>query len=132
MITFKYQKERSDLGIVYRPVANVILETDDFRLEIPMYIDSGADVTLIPLKLGEALGFRQDSAQIREIRGIAGAGVPYILKEVKLTLGDIKFKTKIAWALIEEVPPLLGRLDIFIRFKITFDEEKKIVEFYPK
>ena len=69
MITFKYQKEKSDLGVIYRPVANVLLEIEDFKLEIPMYIDLGADVTIIPLKLGEALGFRQDSARIREIRG---------------------------------------------------------------
>ena len=132
MITFKYQKEKSDLGLIYRPVANVLLETNDLKLEIPMYIDSGADVTLIPLKLGEALGFRQDSAQIREIRGIAGAGVPYILREVKLTIGNTKFPARIAWALIEAVPPLLGRLDVFEKFRIIFDEEKKIIEFYPK
>ena len=52
MITFKYQKEKSDLGVIYRPVANVLLEIEDFKLEIPMYIDSGADVTIIPLKFG--------------------------------------------------------------------------------
>ena len=132
MIRFKYQKEKSDLGIVFRPVAHVILAVKNFKIEIPMYIDSGADITLIPLRLGEALGFRQDSSQIREIKGVAGGGVPYIIKEVNLTLGDIKFEVRIAWALIEEVPPLLGRLDIFNRFKIVFDEENKIVEFYPK
>ena len=132
MITFKYQKEKSDLGVIYRPVANVLLEIEDFKLEIPMYIDSGADITIIPLKLGEALGFRQDSAQIREIRGIAGAGVPYMLKAVKLTIGNIKFPARIAWSLIEAVPPLLGRLDVFEQFKIIFDEEKKTIEFHPK
>jgi len=38
---------------------------------------------------------------------------------------------KIAWALIEEVPLLLGRLDVFPRFKIVFDEQQEIVTFQP-
>ena len=33
-----------------------------------------------------------------------------------------------AWGLIEEVPPLLGRADIFDCFKITFlQKEEKII-----
>ncbi|PJB98802.1 MAG: hypothetical protein CO078_00780 [Candidatus Nealsonbacteria bacterium CG_4_9_14_0_8_um_filter_36_17] len=132
MISFKYQKEKSDLGEVWRPIAQVTLLVKNFRVEVPLYIDSGADITLIPLGFGEALGFKQDSAQIKEIRGVSGGTVPYIIKNVKLLIGDVKFSVRIAWSLSEEVPPLLGRLDVFTKFKIVFDEENKIVEFHPK
>jgi len=130
MIRFRYQKEKSDLGVVYRPVAHAVLKVGSFIIEIPLYIDSGADISLIPLGLGEALGFRQNSSQIREIKGVSGGKVPYIIKKVKIYLGGTEIEARIAWALTEEVPPLLGRLDIFDRFKIIFDEQRKVVEFH--
>ncbi|PKP58704.1 MAG: hypothetical protein CVT88_02250 [Candidatus Altiarchaeales archaeon HGW-Altiarchaeales-1] len=129
MITFNYQKEKSQIGLVYRPVADVILEVDNFKVEVPMYIDSGADITLIPFRFGRALGFKQDSNEIMEMRGISGSGVPYMLKKVRIILKDIELEARIAWALIEDVPLLLGRMDIFTLFRITFDEAEKIVEF---
>jgi len=47
----------------------------------------------------------------------------YILKRANIILDDKKLKIRLAWALIEEVPLLLGRMDIFPKFKITFDEK---------
>jgi len=38
MIRQRFREERSSLGIVLRPVAEVILEEDSFAVEIPMYI----------------------------------------------------------------------------------------------
>lgn len=32
--------------------------------------------------------------------------------------------------MIEEVPLLLGRMDLFDKFRITFDERKGTVDFY--
>jgi len=47
------------LGRILRPVAEVVLEKDGFSVNIPMYIDSGADISLIPFRFGRALGFKQ-------------------------------------------------------------------------
>ena len=129
MVRYKFQKEKSSLGLVYRPVAEVKLEVDGNVIEVAMYIDSGADVTMIPLRFGKALGFKQiPSDIIYEVRGISG-GVPYILKSVNLILNRHKLNVKIAWALIEEVPLLLGRKDIFNRFKIIFNEKQGYIDF---
>ncbi len=50
-----------------------------------MYIDSGADVSVIPFRLGRASGFKQEENDvIRELKGIGGASVPYILKKKTL------------------------------------------------
>jgi len=35
----------------------------------------------------------------------------------------------VAWSMTEEVPLLLGRMDVFERFRITFDERNRIVDF---
>ena len=32
--------------------------------------------------------------------------------------------------MIEEVPLLLGRMDVFNRFRITFDERNKTIDFF--
>lgn len=78
-----------------------------------MYIDSGADITLIPRQLGETLGFEIAGDEIIEIGGLGDAKVPVIIKTVTMLLGEKKINCRIAWALVEEVPPLLGRTDLF-------------------
>ncbi len=130
MIRQRYREERSSLGIVLRPVAEVILEEDSFTVEIPMYVDSGADVSMIPFRFGRALGFKQEKGDtIQEVKGISGAGVPYILKEGILVLNGKRLKIRIAWALVEEVPMLMGRMDIFDKFRVVFDERNGWIDF---
>lgn len=130
MIRQKFREEKSSLGVVLRPVAEVVLEENNFSVEIPMYIDSGADVSMIPHRFGKALGFKQEKEDtIQEIKGVSGAGVPYILKEVTLILNGKKLKIMIGWALVEEVPMLMGRMDIFDKFKIIFDEKNGLIDF---
>lgn len=131
MIKFRYRKEASIItGEVLRPVADVIIESRASKVEAAMYIDSGADLTIIPLGLGKALGFKQlPTEEIREIKGVSGGGVPYLLKNAHIILNGKKLKIRLAWALIEAVPLLLGRLDIFPRFKIIFDEKQESILF---
>lgn len=131
MIKFHYRKESSTIsGTVLRPVADVILEYKNRKAEAVMYIDSGADITMVPLELGKALGFKQyPKDEILEIRGVSGSGVPYIIKRANIILNDEKLKIRLAWALTEEVPLLLGRMDIFPKFKIIFDERQESIIF---
>lgn len=74
-----------------------------------------------------ALNKREDT--IQEVRGVSGAGVPYLLKKVTLILNGKRLKINIAWALIEEIPMLMGRKDIFNKFRIIFDESKGWIDF---
>jgi hypothetical protein len=130
MIRQRFREERSGLGLVLRPIAEVILEKDGFAVEIPMYVDSGADVSMIPFRFGRALGFKQEREDtIQEIKGVSGAGVPYILKEVTLVLNGKRLKVKMAWALVEEVPMLMGRMGIFDKFRVVFDERNGWIDF---
>lgn len=131
MIKFRYQNEPSlSFGKILRPVADVILEANGLKVEVAMYIDSGADITMIPLRLGKALGFKQrPSDEILEIKGVSGSGVPYILKNAFLMMDNARLKIRLAWALIEEIPLLLGRMDMFPKFKITFDERNRAIIF---
>lgn len=131
MIIFKYKSEPSKnlSKSILRPVADVFLAAHtEGWIEFHPYIDSGADVTLLPLSLGKLIGLKIDERKIEKIGGIRGS-VPVIYHKVKLKIGGIELITKIAWALIEEVPPLLGRTDIFDCFHITFKQNLKTITF---
>lgn len=132
VIEFRYRRERSPFGWVLRPLAGVLLGSGARRLEALMYVDSGADMTTIPLSAGMALGFKQGPRdRILEMRGISGGGVPYLLRELRVQIGGESFQARVAWALIEEIPFLLGRMDVFRMFDIAFLERKGMIVFTP-
>jgi len=130
IVEFPYQLEESKLfGTVLRPVAVIKLKLAKRVVPVEMYVDSGADVTVIPRRFGEFLGFVIEQDEICEICGIGEAVVPIIVKNVRMDIGEREFDARIAWAMINEIPPLLGRLDVFDLFDIEFKQNEKIVLF---
>lgn len=128
---FEYRKEKSDvLGIIYRPIVEIELINQEKKIAIPgiLYFDTGADITLIPRSTGELLGLKVKEDQIKEISGVGGGIVPVIIKKLDISLSDYTFTARIAWSLIEDVPPLLGRIDVFKYFDISINEEKLFIE----
>ena len=128
-IEFDFKEEKSRIfGPILRPVARIILINGNIEFPEHVYVDSGADVTLISKSVGDTLGFKIESTDnITEIKGIGERGVPIIIKKLKIKLGEKLFDARIAWALIEEVPLLLGREDVFNLFEINFKKNSKIV-----
>jgi hypothetical protein len=131
MITFNYRREKSEVtGNVLRPVASIEFRSKDgVWIELRPYIDSGADLTLIPLTFGRLLGLELKKEEIKHLRGVGGGGAPVVITEVDTRIDDTEFPVRVAWSLEEDLPPLLGRADIFDRFVITFDQRKEIVIF---
>ena len=131
MITFKYRAERGEFDeVVYRPVATVeFLSRNGEWIRAHPYIDSGADVTLLPLSLGRLLGLEIKGEELRELRGVSGHGVPVVFYSLCIKIGSFDFEAHVAWALIEEVPPLLGRSDVFDHFDVTFKQRDREIVF---
>ena len=100
MIVFKYKEELAVKGKIKRPVADLFIKSRfGGWIEFHPYIDSGADVTLIPLSLGKLIGLSVDEKKIEQIGGIRGS-VPVIYFKQELKVGGIQFFAQIAWALI--------------------------------
>lgn len=74
-IEFPYRKEPSSReGYIYRPVAKVILKGAHGREIIDyFYIDSGADYTLIPYKLGQFLELKPTKSAFSEVQRVSAA-----------------------------------------------------------
>ena len=128
-VEFDFREEQSRIfGSILRPVARIILINGEVEAPEHLYVDSGADISLIPKSVGDILGFViEKTEQIAEIKGVGERGVPIIIKKIKMRIGDKLLETRIAWALIEEVPLLLGRTDVFNLFDICFKKNKKTV-----
>lgn len=129
-VTFPYREERSKIfGMIYRPVARVKFKSAGEWIPEWMYVDSGADITLIPQSIGDLLSFEVNKGKIVDITGEGGGTVPVIVKNITMSLGKEIFDVRVAWALIEDVPPLLGRIDVFNKFDVIFKEEEMEVVF---
>lgn len=122
MIEFNFVKtESSRLGQILLPLIPVSLTGTTGKVKAFMYLDSGADISMIPFSIGKEIGLQGNQENIYELGGVIG-NIPYILSEVGLRVGETEFPARIAWALMEEVPFILGRLDVFNRFVIEFRE----------
>lgn len=132
MVKFRYRHELSSdkTGIIKRPVAEVNFKAVNNQwLLYYLYIDSGADITLIPYSAGLDLGFRFDERYVQEIGGIRGK-IPYLPISNDVKIGNRVIHIPIAWALVEEVPLLLGREGVFDNFEITFQQVKNLIIFH--
>lgn len=128
MIKFKYQLER--VKGIYRPVASVEFKSFSGEwIKCHLLIDSGADVSLIPLSFGKLLGLESVGEKIQELYGLGQQAIPVIFQKLPIKIGNRIFQAEFGWALIEEVSPLLGRKDIFDYFHINFMQDKRVIEF---
>lgn len=130
MITFKYKDEKLESrSVVKRPFADVfLLSKKGDWIQFHPYIDSGADITLIPLSLGRLLGFEKAGSQVVNISGISGS-TSVCYKKVRTRIGNKEFEINVAWCLTDRVPPLLGRDKVFDLFHITFKQNENLIIF---
>lgn len=126
-IEFDFKKEKSRIfGSILRPVAAITFVNEKIEILESLYVDSGADVTLISKSVGDLLGFKITAEdKVEEITGIGGRGIPIIIKNLKIRIDKKLIDARVAWSLVEEVPLLLGREDVFKLFKICFHYNKK-------
>ena len=96
---------------------------------IEMLVDSGSDISLITLGLGEDLGYAISSGEILSSGEGVGGSIQYVLRQVEMQIDDHIFSAPIAWLqneVCQEV--LLGREVVFDLFDIEFKQaEEKIM-----
>ena len=129
--SFGYRKERARIeNEIYRPVASVYLKGSDgnWYLFYP-YVDSGADISLFTRTDCDLLGYDLKTGEERLIGGVMGGLMKVYIHKMAIRIGDAEFDAKISFADREEVPRLLGRMGIFQKFQVCFDEKTLMVHF---
>ena len=108
-----------------RPYATLQLSYAERSVWADFLIDSGADVMLIPYKVGLNLGL---SVRLNEpvytLGGVA-MGLPVVYRTIKVRIGVHEISCRVAWALSEKAPAVLGRLDIFDAFHVEFRQDER-------
>ena len=122
--TFEYVAERTRSGeVIHRPIVHLYARSKggEWYLFYP-YVDSGADITLFTRSDCELLGLKLRDGVYRPMSGIVRVEIPAYVHVVPIRVGDEEFDARMAFADSDEVPRVLGRSEIFKRFRITFDE----------
>lgn len=125
---FPYVRYRSDGGAadVWRPVAPVLLKGPLGSAELEMLVDSGADETVLPLELLEAIGIETREADV-VLAGAGGEIGDVQRAEVELEIGDLRFVSRVV-AVREQFGPffVLGHRDLFDLHFVSFDARNRI------
>ena len=112
----------------WSPDYEISLMTEGVKKNAEMLVDSGADISLIPLWLGKELGFQLTTGEIIENANGVGGSVNYVIRRLDYEIDNNLIKdVPTAWALDEDCNDIiLGREVIFDAFDIEFkqaDEE---------
>lgn len=128
---FPYKADRARTGeLIYRPAAFVRLmaANSSWHLFRP-YVDSGADLTLLKKSDCEDMGYDLTNGMLRLIGGVSKTLMRTYVHQIPMRIGETEFLCRVAFAEINTVPRLLGRLDVFHQFRICFEEAKRETHF---
>jgi len=115
------------IGHHFEPLIEVTLSHGDQWSQQTMFLDSGADISLIPASLGNALGLVRRHSSTR-VRGLIAERSNLQIVQIHLHMNDkILVPIRVGWSEDNNVPPLLGRLDVFDRFTFEFNHERRMV-----
>jgi hypothetical protein len=133
-VEFPFVTQRANVvDYISRAFAEITLVGEVNKITEWFFIDSGADVSLITRSMGEVLGFKlKEGEEIKQLVGVGIGTIPYVLRKVKMKIGEMEFDARIAWSLVEDAPLVLGRLDVFDKFDILFKEREGKVIFTDK
>lgn len=125
---FKYA-DIGKLGKLFYPMITVGLKTVKGWREFEFLVDTGADVTTVPLHLLPVLGIKKSDLSKTQTFGVGGISTAAWDFKLNLKLGQIELAVNASAvnAKNDSIPLLLGRKDIFeSRFNLTLDSKKKI------
>lgn len=129
-IIFEYKPLPNSKGKIY-PLAKIDLLYEKKKQTFWPIIDSGANVSIFPKAVGDALGIDFEG-EPEAVEGVLGTFLGYS-HFVNIKLGDYSQPISIrALFLMGEPYPLLGREGIFEKFDVLFQERLKKVVFIKK
>jgi len=97
------------------------------------FVDSGASYSIFKAEIGDILGLDVEKGEKMFITVGDGSLIIVYVHQLGIQIGDEKFDAMIGFSKQLGIGfNIIGRKDIFERFKICFDEKEKVVEFYPR
>ncbi len=97
-----------------------------------MYIDSGADVSIMMRSFGELFGHEVKKGKKIRLKGVGPAHINAYIHKMEILIGEDAVPVEVAIAEDDSVPNILGRKHIFDIFEITFNNKEQHTSFLKK
>jgi len=125
----KFRYRRLKAGDEPRPLVPFTIKYGGKESNWYGLLDSGADKCLFPLEIAEQVGIDAYAGEKITGIGIGNTIDTWHVDNVALVIGGYEFNASVGFADCPTI--LLGRIGIFERFKVRFDERGKEVELIP-
>jgi len=118
----------------WNPMYNVAWQCADASwLDSRALVDSGADISVIPLEFGQELGFTLSPEELhQQAVGLAGT-LDIVLRQAVVRIDEVTATIPVAW--VQEstfTDVILGRAVVFDLFDITFKQAEETITFAPR
>jgi hypothetical protein len=125
-----YRSQKFDS--VSHPIAPIEIKSisGEWKIFYPI-VDSGAVVSVFNEGDCELLGYTLTDGEYYDIRGILGGTTPSYIHQIPVKIKDIEIKSRIAFTIGNFHKQLLGRMDVFDKFRILF-QGKLLKTFFTK
>mgnify|MGYP001061282653 CR=1 FL=1 len=111
------------------PIVPVRLKGKEW-ISVDAYVDSGASFSIFHAWITEALGLKIEEGEKQYVIVGDGSQIPVYLHSVKVQLAEKEFEVKIGFSRRLGIGfNLLGRVGVFDRFKVCFNDKEGAVEF---
>ena len=126
---FPLRERRTAFGSLPDPTIDLPVRTAAGYKVMGFLLDTGSDFTTMPFAMAEELGVDIESAPEITVTGIKGEGVKARLAEVSVRIGEVEVQLPCLYCMKDNTPYLLGRMGLFQRFNIAFDNRRKRIVF---
>jgi hypothetical protein len=123
---FRYKSIRGRLA----PIITIGVKIEGLWYPIEAYLDSGAAYTLLRAQVADGIGFDYRAGHQIYLQVGDGSFIPAYLHDLELQVGREQFSTTVGFSDKLGIGfNLPGRVGIFERFKICFQESQGIITF---
>ena len=117
----------------FLPIVSIWLKGSEEWVEFKAFVDSGAGYSIFKAEMAEILGLQLEDGKESYVTVGDGSLIKVYLRDVRVRIADKEFEAAVGFSRHLGIGfNVIGRLDIFERFTICFDESEKMIEFFPK
>jgi len=120
---FPYKRVHSNIfGRVSIPVAKIFLQNKN-EIAVDVIIDSGAVISIFPRSLSDILCLSFEEGEKGKVRTASGETIGIRIHMIRMRIGDYVFTARVAFSENENIPYVLGRLDVIDKIEIRLEKD---------